>query len=162
MKLMKSTLTILAGVAILSTAITAQAQVVNMVHAGGPDVCEAFGLPMGCDANWSLSAVKFANGEVKGQFSDIWPNGDGFHAELDCLSVDGNNAWVSGVVTRGFFEGFDFTGVNVAARVRDNGHSRNDPADAISFSQFSFGPLSCDDQLDYGLFDTPQGQVVVK
>ena len=133
-----------------------------MVHAGSPDVCEALGLPMGCDANWSLTAVKFANGEVIGQFSDMWPNGDGFHAVLDCLSVDGNEAWVSGVVTRGLFEGFDFTGASVSARVRDNGHSRNDPADEISFSQLSFVPHNCDDQLAFGLFETPQGQVTVR
>ncbi len=163
MKLIKSlSLTILTGLAILSVAITAQAQVVHRVHVGGPDLCEAFGLTPGCDANFSLSAIKFANGEVVGQFSDRWSRNSGFHAVIDCLSVDGNDAWVSGVVTQGHAGDFDLVGIEVAARVRDNGRSKNDPPDEISFSELGLVVPSCNEQLDYVLFDVPQGQVVVK
>lgn len=163
MKLIKSlSLTILTGAAILSVAITAQAQVVHRVHVGGPDVCEVFGLTPGCDANYSLSAIEFADGSVVGQFSDRWPNGNGFHAVIDCLSVDGNDAWVSGVITQGHAGDFDLVGIEVAARVRDNGRSKNDPSDEISFSQLDFVIPSCHEQLDYELFDVPEGQVVVK
>jgi hypothetical protein len=43
-------------------ASTAQAQVIHRAHAGGPDACDSFGLPIGCDANFSLVALEMANG----------------------------------------------------------------------------------------------------
>ena len=162
MKLIKSLgLTILTGLAILSVAVTAQAQVIHRAHVGSPDFCESFGLSPGCDANFSLTALEFADGRVIGQYSDRFAGGDGFHANIDCLSVAGNDAWVSGVITHGFIGDTDLTGLPVATRVRDNGRSANDPADQLSFS-FIGDPTSCLDQLDYQLLDVPQGQVVVK
>ena len=49
--------------------------VVNHVSVGGADVCEALGLPTGCDANFSLTATMKADGSVKGQWQDTFAGG---------------------------------------------------------------------------------------
>jgi hypothetical protein len=134
------------------------------VNAGGPDACIAFGFEHpGCDGNFSLVAKEYADGSVSGQFTDRFANGNGFHAEIDCLVVNGNEAWISGVITEGKFDDFDFTGLSVNTRVRDNGTSANDPADQISISWIG-DDFTCKDQRAdvLSLFDTPEGQVKVK
>ena len=132
---------------------------VSQVSVGSPDACEAFGAPTGCDANYSLVANEYADGSVTGEWTDQFGHGNGgFHATIDCLSVDGNEAWVSGVVTYPK----DFAGLPVGARVADNGTSKNDPADQISFSFFGGDAPSCTEQPDYGLFDLTNGQVIVR
>lgn len=133
--------------------------VVGRVHAGGPDLCEAIGLPVGCNANFSLVANLHADGSVTGQYSDQFGHGNGgFHAAIDCLSISGDDAWVSGLITQDS-TGAGLTGLLLTARVRDNGTNANDPADQISFSVID--DVSCDTQPDYDLFDAPQGQVRV-
>lgn len=149
-------------VLILVTKAWADSPIVHEVHAGGPDVCEPLGLPLGCDANFSLVAFEFADGSVKGQWTDRFPSGDGFHAAVDCVSVDGNQAWLRGVITKGSREGIDLAGQPVFTSVRDNGTSANDPPDQISISFIGVG-LDCHTQpSDIPLFDVPQGNVVVK
>jgi hypothetical protein len=111
-------------------------------------------------------AIQYADASVSGQFIDRFWDGRGFHAVIDCLYVDGNEAWVSGLITSGWL-----AGEPVSARVRDNGTSANDPPDQISYSHA--GPTggnhphgTCEDHEElepyYELFDTPQGQVVVE
>jgi len=155
---------------VLATTASAGGRVAHRVSAGGPDACIAFGFEHpGCDANFSLVGIVYADGSMSGQYTDRFANGNGFHAVIDCVSVVGNEAWVSGVITQGIFtdpdtgDVFDLTGLPVATRVRDNGTSANDPADQISFSVIGEGfAVPCTDHPDYPLFDTPQGQVVIK
>lgn len=146
---------------VLGSSVTAQAQVEHRVHVGGPDICDAIGESPGCDKNFSLMAMEFRNGKVVGQYTDRLAGGGGFHAVIDCLSVDGNDAWVSGIITHGSIGDLDLAGMPVGTRVRDNGKSRKDPADEISFS-FIGDETPCDEQPDHQLFAVPQGQVVVK
>jgi len=149
---------------VLATTASAGGRVAHRVSAGGPDACVAFGFEHpGCDANFSLVGIVYADGSMSGQYTDRFANGNGFHAVIDCVSVVGNEAWVSGVITSGTFDGFDLTGLPVATRVRDNGTTANDPADQISFSWIGEGfALPCTDQPPYDLFDAPEGQVVVR
>jgi len=115
--------------------------VVHHVSVGGADVCVdiSIGLKPGCDGNFSLVANEKADGSVKGQYTDQFGNGNGgFQATVNCLSVNGNEAWVSGVITSGNFQGFDLTGFPVITRVADNGTS----GDQISFS-FIGNATSC-------------------
>ena len=149
---------------VLATTASAGGRVAHRVSAGGPDACIAFGFEHpGCDANFSLVGIVYADGSMSGQYTDRFANGNGFHAVIDCVSVVGNEAWVSGVITSGTFDGVDLTGLPVWTRVRDNGTSANDPADQISFSVIGEGfAVPCTDHPDYPLFDTPQGQVVIK
>jgi hypothetical protein len=125
---------------------------------GGPDVCAGIGLPTACDANFSLEANQYADGSVKGQWTDVFkiPNGTIVHATLDCLKVVGNNAWVSGVVT-----GPNFTGVPVITRVADNGTSSQDPVDQIGLTELdTFG--GCQAAPNLLLLPLVKGQVTVR
>ena len=100
--------------------------VVHHVSVGGADICVdiSVGLKPGCDGNFSLVANEKTDGSVGGQYTDQFGHGNGgFHATVNCLSVNGNEAWVSGVITSGNFQGFDLTGFPVITRVADNGTS---------------------------------------
>ena len=167
-----STLTIVLALA-LATAASAGGPVAHRVSAGGPDACIAFGFPHpGCDGNFSLVGIVYADGSMSGQYTDRFARGSGFHAVIDCVSIVGNEAWVSGVITNGSFtdpdtgEKFDLTGLPVSTRLRDNGTSANDPADQISFSVIGEGfAAPCTEHATGDLFDlldAPQGQVVIK
>lgn len=148
----------------LGASIMAQAEnpsVVHRVHVGGQDGCDGFGSSPGCDGNFSLIAMEFANGKVVGQLTDRFAGGDGFNATIDCLSVNGDDAWVSGTITEGQLGGQDLAGWEVITQVRDNGVSRQDPADQISFSFFP-DSTECTVQPELPLFNVTQGQVVVK
>jgi len=154
--------------------VSAGGPVVHRVTVGSPDLCPAFDLRPGCDKNLSLTAIQDADGSVKGQYTDRW--GDvvssgaiGFHAVITCVSVVGNEAWISGVITQGRTGPggvYDLAGLRVGIRVRDNGTSANDPADQTSWSYLDapgnppFQP--CTEHPDYPLVDLVQGQVVVK
>lgn len=159
-----SALTVLvASILVGATMAWANGPVVHHVTAGGPDACIALGFEHpGCDANFSLVANQYADGDVSGQYTDRFANGDGFHAVVDCLVVIGNDAWISGVITQGRFDGIDLAGLEVLTRVRDNGTSENDPPDQISLSFIDTELPDCTEQLDLPLQDTPQGQVIVR
>ncbi len=141
------------------------AGVVHRVTVGGPDLCDALGLKPGCDANFSLVALQMADGSVKGQYHDqftpsaLSPGGNGIHVAIDCLNVDGNQAWVTGVITQSRIPGL--VGLAALTSVVDNGRSANDPPDQISFS-FIGADLDCNTTPDLPLFPVPKGQVVVK
>ena len=161
-----STLTIVLAL-VLATTTLAKGPVTQRVSAGGPDACMAIhGEHTGCNANFSLVGNVKADGSMSGQFTDRLAKGDGFHAVIDCVSILGRDAWVSGVITQGTLtltngDVRDLTGLPVATRVRDNGTSAKDPADQISYS-FLGDPRPCTDHIDYVLFDAPEGQVVIK
>lgn len=128
----------------------------DMVPAGGP----------GYDGNFSLVAIQDKNGNVKGQWSDQFGprNGidGGIHVAIDCLVVDGNQAWLSGFITHGNVNGVDVSGQYALTRVQDNGTSAHDPSDQISYSYFDVTGLTCADRPDIPMFDTNNGQVKVK
>ena len=131
--------------------------VVHRVSAGGHDL----DIAENTDANFSLVAIEHGDGRVTGQWTDQFGQQDGgFHAVINCLRVVGNQAWVSGTITSGGVPGFDFTGLPVITRVRDNGTSANDPPDQISFS-FIGNPTPCTAQPNLILLAMTDGQVKV-
>jgi len=139
--------------------------VVHHASLGGADICEALGLPTGCDANFSLVANGKADGSVKGQWQDSFGHGiGGIHVAIDCLNVVGNGAVIGGVITHGTAGGVDVSGQRALTAVVDNGTSANDPADQLSFSFFPVGGLVCDDFApgDFPLIDLTHGQVKVR
>lgn len=142
-------------------AVTDRAKPVHHVSVGGADICVDFTMPLpgdhpGCDGNFSLVANMDADGNVTGQYTDQFGHGNGgFHATVNCLSVVGNEAWVSGVITTGNIQGFDLAGFPVITRVQDNGKS----GDKISFSWIG-DPTNCNVQFQYPLFGMT-GQVKV-
>jgi hypothetical protein len=126
--------------------------VIHHVSVGSPDI-----VPPGLAKNFSLVANMQANGTVKGRYTDHFGQNSGFIANVNCLSVNGNEAWVSGVITSGSLSGTDLTGVPVITRVADNGTS----GDQISFS-FIGDATSCLAEPDLPLFNLAHGQVRVK
>ena len=137
---------------------TAHAQgVIHKVSVGGPDQDAVDHT----DANFSLSAVEHANGAVTGEWTDQFGQKDGgIHVQINCLSVAGNTAWVSGIITSGNVSGVDVSGLPVITEVQDNGTSANDPPDKISFS-FIGNATPCTAQPALPLFDMSSGQVTV-
>ena len=123
-------------VLMLATMASAGGPITHRVSAGGPDACVAWGSHPGCDANFSLVAME-RDGVSSGQYTDRWAQGDGFHAVVDCVSVDGNQAWVSGVITQGRYtdpdtgEVTDLAGLPVSTTVVDNGTNANSAPDQI-------------------------------
>ena len=164
------------GTALLAadiTAVSAQSPIVNFVHAGGSDI-EDPDLPgsgPGFDKNYSLLAIKYADGTGSGKLIDRYAGGGGLglKADIDCIHVVGNTAWVSGVVTQGQLldnEGnpFSIVGWYVRTRVQDNGRN-NDPTspDRVAFTQArSSAPFLCANGFMSAFWDMPGGQVIVR
>ena len=120
--------------------------IVHRLTVGGADA-EFYG-PPGSDANFSLIAIQRADGSTRGQWSDQY-GGAGMHAEIDCLYVDGNTAWVSGPVTK--HTNPDLVGRTANAQVRDGGDTGADMVSPVFF----YLPLTCVDQPGFegaGLF----------
>jgi hypothetical protein len=147
---------------VLLFGVTASAQgpIVNKVSAGGHD---AFG-PFARDANYSLIAIEFSDGSVTGQFSDRYSNvngGGGIHGAVGCLSVSGDEAWVTGVITSA--SNPNNVGRFFITRVKDNGTSQQDPPDQISFAVPFDNPFftDCTLHIPLNLWDMPNGQVKV-
>ena len=139
--------------------------VVNHVSMGGADVCEALGLPTGCDANFSLTANLFADGSVSGQWQDTFAGGgQGIHVAIDCLNIVGNGAVIGGVITNGTAAGADVSGQRALTAIVDNGTSANDPPDQLSFSFFPFPGLSCTTltPANFPLINLTHGPIVVR
>ena len=111
----------------------------------------------GVDANFSLVAIEHSDGRITGQYNDRFAQGGGFHAEVTCLSVNGNTAWIGGIIRGG-----DFDGQEVITEVQDNGTSRNDPPDLISFSFIGVPAQTCLTQPPLPLFPLQGGEVKVK
>ena len=142
-------------------------QVVHRATAGGPDLCTGVGLKPGCDANYSLVALERADGSVTGQWQDQFAQfpgfgGNGIHVAVNCLVVVGNQAFVSGVITKSRIPGV--VGLGAVTTVVDNGRAANDPADQISPSFIDTG-FDCVDAAGIPgipLLEVPQGQVTVE
>jgi len=148
---------LVAGVLLSVTPAAFADGVIHKVSVGGADILA----PPGSDANFSLSAVQYADGTVTGQWEDTVFGRSvpavALHVEIDCLVVVGNDAWLSGVITRPD----SLAGLTAITRVRDNGTSANDPADQISFTFINIG-ATCTDQPNLPLVDLINGQVTIQ
>jgi hypothetical protein len=144
----------------MSTSAVAGSPIAHTVKAGGPDACFAFGARPGCDGNYSLSAIQYTDGSVRGTYTDRFAGNGGIHGFVDCVMVDGNEAWVSGWITNGQVDGEDLAGLPFTTRVRDNGTSAS-TFDEVS-SSHTGDDTSCLEQADFDLAATPQGNVIVK
>lgn len=118
-----------------STETLSKGTVVHHASMGGADLCEAVGLPTGCDANFSLVANEMSDGTVSGQWQDTFAGGgQGIHVAVDCMNIVGNTAIIGGVITQGSAGGVNLAGQRAVTAIVDNGTSSNDPPDQLSFS----------------------------
>jgi hypothetical protein len=132
-----------------TSAYAAQAHTVSV---GSPDF-----LGPGGDGNFSLTARIDAAGNVSGQWQDAFTQNQGFHINVTCLTVVGNQAWVGGVITQAANPAF--IGVQARTLVVDNGQS----SDTIGFTViFPNGNApDCSAQPAFQQFPLNQGQVKV-
>ena len=149
---------------LLSTAAFA-APPCAIVTMGGADVDFPPGeaSPPNNDRNLSLIARLGCDGTVGGRLTDTWASEENItlHATLDCLVVEGDDAWMSGFLTKVTPAVIgDFAGVPVSIRVRDNGTSADDPPDQSSFVFLFAEAFECTEKPDYELFDL-HGQVQI-
>jgi hypothetical protein len=157
MKTLRSSLSTLALSLMLVSSAARADGIIHHVSVGGPDQDAT----THTDANFSLVAIQYGDGRVKGQWTDQFGQGQGgVHVEINCLVVDGNEAWMSGFVTSGKFNGADLSGLPVITRVQDNGNSKSTP-DQISFS-FIGNPASCETRPNLALNPMTAGQVTVR
>jgi hypothetical protein len=131
-------------------------ELVHRVSVGGADSSL---VSPGSDANFSLVAMERADGSIHGQWQDSFGDGDGgIHVDITCLVVDGNEAWVAGVITQATGIADGTVGLPAATRVLDGGKT----GDQISFSWIGLGDEYCEGQTLFALFDVNNGQVKVK
>ena len=166
----------LAGIALIlgpGSTTNAQSPIVNTIHAGGSDIEDPDipGSGPGFDKNYSLVAFKFADGTAAGKLIDRFAGGGGLglKANIDCVHVVGNTAWVSGIVTQGQLPDIDgnpitIVGWYVRTRVQDNGDN-TDPAnpDRVAFTQVrESAPFLCTNMFLSTFWDMPGGQATVR
>lgn len=158
-----SALAITTGLTLMlaSSVVAAGPTVVHRVSAGGPDACIGHGSRPGCDGNYSFIATQYADGTASGRYVDRFTTGNGIVGVVDCVVVVDNQAWVSGWVTSGSFEGEDLAGLPFTTLVVDNGTSATDPPDQAATSHLG-DPTPCTEMAAWELFDIPQGQVTIK
>jgi hypothetical protein len=84
-----------------------------------------------------------AKGQLEGKITRA-TNYQDIHVEVDCMVVNGNEAWMSGPITRLKVNGVDQDprGRQVAWRVRDNGEPPNSPPDMGTVMFVGF-PQAC-------------------
>ena len=131
--------------------------VINRVSVGGSDQDAT----ANTDANFSLIAIQYSDGSVKGEWTDQFGQGQGgVHVDVNCLSVVGNQAWVSGIIQSGNGPAAAFVGLPAVTRVADLGKSANDPPDLISFTFVGLA-VPCTAQPNLPLLPMTGGQVTV-
>jgi hypothetical protein len=148
---------------VLAVAASAGGGPVHRVSVGVADFCDHTppappSQDPGCNANFSIEAQQLADGSVRGQYVDEFGHGNGgFHATVDCLSVQGNKAWISGIVQSGTYN----PGGRIVTEVVDNGTSANDPPDTISYSWPAALNFNCASHPNLVQVAVPKGQIKV-
>ena len=147
----------LGGISASST--TSNSGVLHRVSVGGSDQ----DVTLNTDANFSLVALEKGDGSVSGEWTDQFGQGQGgVHVDVNCLVVQGNQAWIGGIIRSGGtgVGGVDLSGLPALTRVADLGASANDPADSISFT-FIGRAVQCTAQPNLPLLAMTGGQVTV-
>ena len=143
----------------LSASVNSGSGVLNRVSVGGSDQ----DVTLNTDANFSLTAIRYGDGSVGGEWSDAFGQGQGgLHVDVNCLVVQGNQAWIGGIIRSGSTGagGVDLSGLPALTRVADLGKSANDAPDAISFTFIGLA-VQCAAQPNLPLFAMTGGQVTV-
>jgi hypothetical protein len=112
--------------------------IVHRASGGGQLDVSIFNIP---NEQYGFTALLDAAGNAKGQVHANFSDPDvTFHAEVDCLAVQGNAAWIGAVVTS---ENSEFpVGTHFAFKVIDNGEGAQDPPDEMSYWFFT-PPRTC-------------------
>jgi len=123
---------------------------------------------------FTFHAMMHPDGSVQGQGMLKYVSSDPnqrlqFQFDINCLSVDGNVAIMSGILTRIVRNNTDDSqdpieeGQNIQFKVIDNGEGANSPPDQMSW--FNHGPevVPCDQEdQTYSTFDIDAGNIQVR
>lgn len=115
-----------------------------------------------CSQRMTMNAVSTGDGNAVGQFTVFSEEGGGIraHGSITCLSVEGNEAQLGGVITQSNIS--DLIGLLVTWRAVDNGEGTQFPADQTSDL---FGDRDCEDDItshpNFELFDVINGNIDV-
>ncbi len=116
---------------------------VHMLTGGGKTDLSAFELP---PETYAFSAMVDAAGSVRGQaemkLSDPLVN---LHAQITCLAVEGNSAWVGGVVTHSSDPSLVAEGTPFWTQVQDNGAGHASAPDRIGFIRLGVPASVCNE-----------------
>jgi len=116
----------------------------------------------------SIAAVKPANGRVNGatttdlDLSELAPDIGRVHFEtdVDCLAVDGSEAWVGGTVRHSTFE--PWVGLSVVIYVSDGGKHGTDAVHGAFVGDEVPEGTTCEDKPDLGPNEVLQGNITVR
>ena len=114
--------------------------------------------------NFSFHARKDKDGSIKGsiEFKCRQPWSGRVHGRIDCMTIEGNQATISGFATHSDIEGYP-PGSFFWFRVVDNGEGKNSPADQFSDVWGVPEWISCNETLPiaFDMFDIEHGNVQV-
>lgn len=134
--------------------------VVHQVSAGGIVDYTAQGSP-GLVEQYGFTASVDGAGNARGQLQTDWDDGLKFHMEITCLVVDGNQAWLGGVITKTTGSGVFAVGSEWVWSVADNGEGAAAAPDELTFF-FPYPATLCGDRVPYGAFAWTHGNVQVR
>ncbi len=134
---------------------------VHMLTGGGKTDLLAFELP---PETYAFSAMVDADGNVRGEaemkLSDPLVN---LHAQITCLVVEGNSAWVGGVVTRTSDPVSVPEGRQFWTQVLDNGAGNASDPDRIGFIRLGAPASRCNLKRTFGVpFAFAEGNLTVR
>jgi hypothetical protein len=115
-----------------------------------------------CAQRMTMNAVAADDGGAVGQFELFSEEGGGIrvHGSINCLSAEGNEAQLGGVITQSDIP--DLIGLQVTWLVVDNGEGQGSPDQTTDL----FGDRDCESELRshprFALFDVIQGNIQVR
>lgn len=125
---------------------------VHLVSGGGKVDFSILGGGAG-EETYGFNASVNGDGEAKGEFQSKFTIPEvTFHADVLCLSVAGNDAWLGVIVTQTHDPVAWPVGTEGVIRVRDNGEGANDPPDALGFWVTGVSASTCVQQRVTGVF----------
>jgi hypothetical protein len=148
-------LAVLIGLTVFATAALASG---NPRATGGGTTVE-----LGEKSTFTFNAVQRPNGTVAGHMVYHFRGADNtIHMDIDCLSIAGDSAKLSGVVThvQGEAPPFIFVGQDAVFTVVDSGEGGDAPPDLIS-DVFLFTGASCNDPFTPDPYLPIQGNIQV-
>lgn len=115
----------------------------------------------GGDGNFSLTAQIDEAGNVSGEWQDAFTRNPGVHMNVTCLRIEGNVAWIGGVITQS--ADASQVGLTAMTRVVDGGLP-NGGGDYISYTYiFPAGTApNCNTTFVFDQYPSFQGSVDIK
>jgi hypothetical protein len=147
---------------VLVTAIIAPLQSSSATEAfNGPSSSGHGNITLGELRTFSYHAITLRDGTVRGNMTlHNRDSGNFIQADINCLRVVGNNASMSGVVTKSSDPAF--VGFQGFFRVQDNGEGANSPADLMSLFNLGTVVPDCNTAFAPPLLAIEGGNVQVK